>query len=228
MINKYKLITLVFITIFTQIICGCSGKDSKLGEVSKTDGANLLSFDISNDYEDTVYNHENTFDENCNNQALDVNESSANRKILVYVCGYVKAPGVYELAMGSRVVDALEKAGGFLEDANTVYINLARELKDGEQIYFPSVYEDASSILATEFENSSGESLENKSDFPININLADFETLCLIPGIGNTKAEAIIAYRQANGSFSDSQEIMNVSGIGESTYNNIKYYICTN
>ena len=135
--------------------------------------------------------------------------------IKVYICGCVLNPGVYELPEGSRICDGLDAAGGFSEGADESRINLAGYLHDGDMVFFPEVGEDLPEG-AVEAGNSG----------LININTANAEQLCTLPGIGSSKATAIIKYREENGAFTDISQIMNVSGIGENLYNNIKELIC--
>lgn len=143
-------------------------------------------------------------------ETMDVDDSSL--KIVVYVCGSVKLPGVYELPINSRIVAAIEAAGGFREDAATEAINLAEPLKDGMQVRVSSVNE------VTE-ENLLNERAVNGM---VNINSATEEQLCTLPGIGKSKALSIIAYREENGPFQSTEDIRNVSGIGDSLYAQIE------
>ncbi len=151
----------------------------------------------------------------------------ADEEILVYVCGAVNEPGVYRVPKEGRVTDALELAGGFCEGANRVYVNLAASLRDGEQIYFPFEDEDASEIggKTESGEKPSGDAFGDEGG-PININTADKDALCRIPGIGDSKAAGIIAYREDNGRFYTIEDIKNVTGIGDALFNRIKDYIC--
>ncbi|MBP5252522.1 MAG: helix-hairpin-helix domain-containing protein [Lachnospiraceae bacterium] len=139
--------------------------------------------------------------------------------IVVYVCGCVRNPGVYELPAGSRVCDGLEAAGGFSEGADEKRINLAGMLEDGDMVFFPEVGEElaegASDYITGREEQSATGAL-------ININTAGEQALCTLPGIGSSKAQAIISYREEHGSFKDIKEIMNVNGIGENLFNQIK------
>lgn len=145
--------------------------------------------------------------------------TTANENIYVYVSGYVKTPGVYEVAKESRVVTAIEAAGGFLDEADTSLINLARIVEDGEHIHIYSVNDNVKPQIG---EIKNGES-ENGL---ININTATKDMLITLPGIGSSKAESIIAYRDKNGRFSSCEDIMNVAGIKESAYEKIKDLIC--
>lgn len=126
--------------------------------------------------------------------------------LIVHVCGAVNHPGVVELEAQSRVVDAVNLAGGMTSEADTTYVNLAAKLKDGEKIYIPTVTE--VSAWRTEQENEQF----------ININSADMKELCTLPGIGESKAASIIAYREENGDFQSIEELMEVPGIKESLF----------
>ncbi|MCR5678442.1 MAG: helix-hairpin-helix domain-containing protein [Agathobacter sp.] len=135
-------------------------------------------------------------------------------KIFVYICGAVQKPGVYEMPENARVCDLIRCAGGFCENAKEDYYNQAELLFDGEKVYIPA--EDEFIQNESEVSTDSGK---------VNINLADSTELMTIPGIGATKAAAIVAYREANGKFQHIEDIVNVSGIGDSTYQNMKDYI---
>lgn len=145
-------------------------------------------------------------------------DSEDKTTICVYVCGAVAQEGVYELPDGSRLADALESAGGYAENAVHGYLNLAEPLVDGERIYFPYLDEEESLDMASGDHSESGSGL-------VNINTAGADELKTLSGIGDSRAADIIAYREANGSFGSIEDIMNVSGIGESIFNKIKPYI---
>ena len=140
----------------------------------------------------------------------------------VHVAGAVVRPGVYTLEKGSRVTDAVEAAGGFVVEADQNAINLAAFLEDGERLDIPYVAgfvpeESQGFVVVTEGTPSplAGEEL-------ININTASIEELDKLPGIGETTAIRIIDYRTSNGPFATIEDIVNVSGIGTATYEEIK------
>jgi len=172
--------------------------------------------------------------ENSDNEAE--NEESF-RPLVVYVCGQVNKPGVYELNEGSRVIDAIMAAGGYTENACSEYLNLACLIGDGQKVYVPSFEEVESGVMSTGSGaqetitdgnggvGSSASSGQNASGL-ININTATKEELMTLPGIGESKAEKIIAYREANGKFKKPEDIMQISGIKEGLYNKIKDKIC--
>ena len=132
--------------------------------------------------------------------------------IYVYICGAVSIPGVYELEAGSRIVAAVEAAGGFLPDAATEAVNLAELLQDGMQITVPTK-EEASAVMQKKAREEAG---------LINLNTATAEELCTLSGIGEAKAEAILAYRTEIGVFISIEQLKEVTGIGESLFNQIK------
>ncbi len=135
--------------------------------------------------------------------------------IYVHVCGAVKNPGVVMLPEGSRGQDALEAAGGFAEDAAKEAVNLAAVLSDGMRLYFPTPEE------ALEAESEA----QDRDAGLVDINTAGVELLCTLPGIGETRAGAIVAYREEHGDFGSAEEIMRVSGIKEGAFNKIRNLI---
>jgi len=139
--------------------------------------------------------------------------------IAVDVSGAVKSPGVYFLEIGSRVEDAIEAAGGFLPEAFTESINLAAPLSDGSKVLVP-IY--PGNTPPDQIGQENQDSVEDTTSFPININTANKETLMLLPGIGEIKAQAIIDYRTQNGPFTELEQIQEVSGIGPVTFENLK------
>lgn len=137
----------------------------------------------------------------------------------VYVCGCVLRPGVYFLSSENRVCDAIECAGGITEDASVNYWNLAQKIEDGMKIYIPTTEE------ALSMEPQEGTMNTSKSEGKININTADKDELMKLPGIGSTRADRIISYRTEHGNFSDIKDLMNVSGIKGTIYQEIEDYI---
>ncbi len=136
-------------------------------------------------------------------------------EILVHVCGAVKVPGVYKLNEGARVYQAVEAAGGFLDTAESKAVNLAGMLSDGQQLWIPVIGETVTDSLSVT------DSLK-ETDSRISINRATKEELMKLPGIGESRAEAIIAYRTEHGAFSKPEDIMLVSGIKEAAYAKLK------
>lgn len=144
--------------------------------------------------------------------------SSYDESVVVYVTGAVVHPGVYEVGGNMRISDAIEAAGGFKNNAAADYLNLAAQLSDGEKITVPTKKE----AKALNKDDDSDES------HLVNINTAAKEELMTLPGIGESKADAIIAYRQENGGYRNIEELMQISGIKEGVYSKISEYITVN
>lgn len=162
--------------------------------------------------------------EDVNIDIVETKIDTVSKEIVVYVCGEVMSPGVYELTEGSRIYQLIDMAGGFTLDASTDYLNQADILRDGTKIYVPTK-EEAINMPPEISESLSGygDAYENGL---ININTASKEELMRLAGVGESKAMAIISYRQENGKFNSTQDIMQISGIKEGLYNKIKDYIC--
>lgn len=157
--------------------------------------------------------------------------------IYVDVCGAVANPGVFQLAAGSRVFQAIEAAGGYLPEAALTCVNRAGVLTDGQQLYIPTQEEmERQGLDPAEMAGASdgqmngsagtgqntGMTAQVQQDNRININTADEAQLTTLTGIGATRAQAIIAYREENGPFAAIEDIMNVQGIKEGTFAKIK------
>lgn len=145
-------------------------------------------------------------------------EKIENETIKVYVTGEVKNQGVIELEQGSRIVDAIEKAGGQTEEANLKNVNLAYELEDGQKIYIPNKSEENTN----EITDDGVTEIDSKENDTININKANEKELQELNGIGESLASSIIKYREDNGKFKNIEDLKNVPGIGESKFSNIK------
>ncbi len=156
--------------------------------------------------------------------------ATEEEKLFVHVCGQVLRPGVYELPAGSRVWDAVEAAGGFLEEAARDSINLASELEDGAKVVIPSreeASEDPYGLLEDGWyqEAQAAESEKDGQPGLVDINRATVAELQTVPGIGEVRAQDIVAYREAYGPFANVEDIMQVSGIKEGLFAKIKDYI---
>ena len=132
--------------------------------------------------------------------------------IYVHVCGAVKSPGLYEFPEGTRAWDAILAAGGFAQEAQEDYLNLAAVLKDGQKLYVPKQGETVS-------EEAGGQGDR------IDLNAADAKALCTLPGIGETRAQAILKYRKEHGNFEKTEDLMKVPGIKEGLYEQIKEFV---
>ncbi|MCR5793161.1 MAG: helix-hairpin-helix domain-containing protein [Lachnospiraceae bacterium] len=149
--------------------------------------------------------------------------ADTNSTLAVYVCGHVRQPGVYYLPRGSRVTDAVLKAGGFTKDASLILLNLATVLEDGQQIYVPSKKEEEGSKPDGVGMNPSG---ATGGEGLVNLNSATKEELMTLPGIGESKADSILSYRENNGRFQQTEELMNIPGIKQGVFDKIKDKIC--
>ena len=145
------------------------------------------------------------------------NKKISTEVITVDISGMVRKPGVYTLSKGSRLNDVVQMAGGLLDDADINVINRAEKVQDAQKIYIPKIGEED----LDSFGSSEGSGPEEKNGL-ININNADSETLQKIKGVGPATAEKIIEYRKANGKFRTVEDLKNVSGIGEKTFEKIK------
>ena len=169
-------------------------------------------------------------------EAKEINKEN-EETIVVHISGAVEQEGIVELKVNSRVADAIEKAGGLKDDANTNDINLAYVLEDGMKIYIPNKQETEEKQTITKEsgvieENTAQETTQktsqttvnktNSNTKKVNINTALQTELETLPGIGPSIATKIITYRKENGGFKTIKDIKEVSGIGESKFNNIK------
>ena len=140
--------------------------------------------------------------------------------ITVDVKGAVKSPGIYDLPVGSRVHDAVQKAGGLTEEADSKSINLAQKVSDETLVYVPSKGEEAASQQA-----ASGTTPSSSKEKKVNLNKASLEELKQVKGLGGKRAQDIIDHREANGKFKSVDELKKVSGIGAKTIEKLKDYV---
>lgn len=162
--------------------------------------------------------------------ASETEEESGRRSgmILIHICGAVERSGVYEIPEDGRIVDAVNAAGGFSPEAAPDYINMAQKLCDGSKIIIPTMDEVAESPYGTSVlvtEPGAAES-PDPGDRKVNINTADAEELTSLPGVGRTRAEAIVRYRSREGAFTCAEDLTKVPGIGESIFRNLRDQVC--
>ncbi|MDY5287015.1 MAG: helix-hairpin-helix domain-containing protein [Lentihominibacter sp.] len=164
--------------------------------------------------------------EEANAQAEEATVSTEETAAMIYVDvgGEVKDPSVVELPDGSRVTDAITAAGGLTEQADLTDINRAAFVSDGEKIYIPSQVSELEDDGLSVGEGGGGGTAKS-SDGRININTADSTQLQELTGVGPATAEKIIDYRKQNGRFQSIEDIKNVSGIGDKTYEKLKDHI---
>ena len=163
--------------------------------------------------------------------------SEETKTLVVHICGAVSAPGVYELPAGSRIIDAVEAGGGFLPEADEACCNLAEEIVDGCQIYIMTKSESCAdgqtekkagiqtspdSDMQTTDRNVRSNSTPALENGLVNLNTADVAALMTLPGIGESRAKAIISYREQHGAFAQIEDIMKISGIKQAAFSKIK------
>ena len=163
--------------------------------------------------------------------------SEEAKTLVVHICGAVSAPGVYELPAGSRIIDAVEAGGGFLPEADEACCNLAEEIVDGCQIYIMTKSESCAdgqtekkagiqtspdSDMQTTDRNVRSNSTTALENGLVNLNTADVAALMTLPGIGESRAKAIISYREQHGAFAQIEDIMKISGIKQAAFSKIK------
>jgi len=159
--------------------------------------------------------------ESDNEQEVAVEEPPS--EMMVDVKGAVQNPGVYTMPVNSRVVDAIDKAGGMNTEAEQNAVNLAQIVEDQMVIYVPT--EDEATQNGTVGVMTGQTNNEENNTDTIDINSAEKEALMTLNGIGSSKADNIITYREENGNFQTIEDIKNVSGIGEATFDNLKDFI---
>ena len=138
--------------------------------------------------------------------------------ITVDVKGAVKSPGIYDLPVGSRINDAVQKAGGLTDNADSKSINLAQKISDEALVYVPTKEE----ATSQETQSSASNTKENKK---VNLNKASLEELKQVKGLGGKRAQDIIDHRETNGKFKSVDDLKKVSGIGPKTVEKLKEYV---
>ena len=151
---------------------------------------------------------------------------SSQEKIMVDVKGAVRQAGVYELPVGSRVYDAVQKAGGMTDEANSQSVNLAQKLEDESIVYVAKNGEEVAPVAsASASAGTTGDGEKQSKDGKVNLNTATEAELQTISGIGQKRAQDIIAYREEKGKFQSVDELKNVSGIGQKTLEKLKEHV---
>ena len=168
---------------------------------------------------------------NLQAEVADVSKDSSTEKevkeepveqdlITVDVKGAVKSPGIYDLPVGSRVNDVVQKAGGLTEQADSKSLNLAQKVSDEALVYVPSKGEEVAGQQA-----GSGTASSTSKEKKVNLNKASLEELKQVKGLGGKRAQDIIDHREANGKFKSVDELKKVSGIGAKTIEKLKDYV---
>ena len=237
-IAKYKrsLVTvtgLILSLLFLSLFASCKSRDDGLVAVYEDE---TVASDLSDDVTDgeTEREGESVTESESETETVTLQvddgsidtDSAVIKDIKVYVCGAVQRPDVYEISADSRIVDAVSAAGGFAIDAYPEAMNLAETVSDGSRIYVPTKEEvDALAVVYSDTGSESGDTTSDSTG-RVNINTATLEELTTLPGIGDTRARAIIDYREQNGAFGNIEDIMQVTGIKEKSFSKIKDSIC--
>ena len=241
--------------LFLTGLTGCKSREAEfLMEGIQEAQADKTSDDRKTDESEiSASDNDKSYNRDLNNSDVDSNVAVSDKEsettlntekqsemIYVDVCGAVENPGVFELAAGSRVFQAIEAAGGYLPEAVQNCVNRASVLTDGQQLYIltqeemeqqglnPAELVNGSDVSGGDTAGNTGAGMSadmastGQQDNRININTADEAQLTTLNGIGATRAQAIIAYREENGPFASIEEIMNVQGIKEGTFAKIK------
>lgn len=222
--HKKKILTAAAFLIAAGLVFGLTGSREKNSfadslEISQDapggSGGNREPGEKAEDENDSVP------EKNTPEDRRDV-ENSEKSGIYVYICGEVITPGVYELSEDSRIDEAVDAAGGFTENAARECVNLASKVSDGMQITIYS-REEAASLPADSASvgGNAGKSGTSGSGL-VNLNTATKEELMTLKGIGESKAEDIIRYREKSGGFKKIEDIMKISGIKEAGFQKIK------
>lgn len=155
------------------------------------------------------------------NDAQSVVQQPSSLLIVVHVAGEVRSPGVYELSIGSRIIDAVNAAGGFTARADDEVINLATPVVDSSQIYIPakgSVQHQSFARPQPGMNVAAATNAQESSNGLVNINRATAAELEKLPGVGPSTAQAIIDYRNSHGPFASPEDLLNVKGIGPAKF----------
>ncbi|WP_246027554.1 helix-hairpin-helix domain-containing protein [Lysinibacillus antri] len=161
--------------------------------------------------------------EQLNSEVTKEVEEPTNSPVMVDVKGAVHFPGVYELTTEDRVIDAIQLAGGYIEEADTKMINHAQKLVDEMVLYIPKKGEDVETIPNGQVAVATNN--QHATSSLIDINSADESQLTTLPGIGPSKAQAIISYREESGAFKSIEDLKKVTGIGDKTFERLREFI---
>lgn len=225
--NKIKIILIVLFVLMAGILYSCSNsKNSGIIDLDKTDtsktdgnlpGSNLIDSNLIGG--DKSPNHDNPVQGDTSKEPF----NEGQNLIYIHICGAVNKPDVYEVEEGTRLYELVKVAGGLTSDAAGDYINQASIVEDGQQVYIPTNEEledsNFTSPIASLIEEANGK---------VNINKASKEELMTLSGIGESKANTIIEYRQKYGDFKRIEDIMNINGIKGAAFNKISEFITVN
>lgn len=220
---KKRISCIIMACLVISLMTGCGKKLELISElIPESEGLYT---------EEEGIKEEETEEEKAEGQETDV--GAEPETIFVHVCGAVNKPGVYEMPAESRIYEAVAAAGGFRADAAQDYLNMAYILEDGTKLEVPTVeeiaeLEESEGALDKRVPAEMAKSVETvgagtgEDANLVNINTAGVAELCGLSGIGESRAEAILEYREKNGKFQKKEDIMQVSGIGQKMFEKIK------
>lgn len=223
--RKAKSGTMLFALAVIVLLAGCgkkAGAELLLDEVAKTAETERIGDGLT---QETTEQNKADEPEQKAEDRIQESMDALEDFCYVHICGAVVRPGVYKLAGGSRIYEAVELAGGFTAEAAESYVNQAGMITDGMKVVIPSVKEakewniqDTQAGITLDGSEGTRYSTQQK----VNLNTASVEELCTLTGIGESRAGSIIAYREQHGGFSAIEEIMQVEGIKEGAFAKIK------
>ncbi len=214
--RKKRISVVIMISILLAVIPGCSREKhaDTLEEVQQSENSE------SSDSPDKTNGEEDDTEQTADTESV---QKAVNEGVIyVFVCGQVASPGVYELPEGSRICQVINAAGGMLDTASEDWVNQAEIAEDGQKIYVPSKEEADMMQDGQQTGQMQDASSAEGTDGKVHLNSASREELMTLTGIGEKRADAIIRYRESNGGFQSVDELMQVEGIKEGTYNKIK------
>lgn len=222
---KIRILGIIAVIILAAVLGVRSHEKKEAAIILESLGPETADDDGTGVDEATVVDTVSVSDDEIAGTVVDsVDKAAGALEIAVHVCGCVNNPGVYTLCAGARINDAVAAAGGFTPEADVNYLNLAGFLQDGVKVYVPSV--DETKDLAGEGADVVSSGMigigADVDDGLVNINTATRDELMTLPGVGESKANAIIKYREENGGFETISQIMNISGIKDGLFNKIK------
>lgn len=220
--NNCKKIRVVIMIGVMLTFVACGGKETMLLEEE-----DLVSIEgLPEEDAASEKTFEDSLQEGGETDTAEISQEQVEPSTLfVHICGEVMYPGVYELPKNSRIFEAVEAAGGFTDEASQSYVNLAQMLADGCRIEIPALGKEPTADDVWIDGAGIAEAGVSQGTL-VNINTATKTELCLLPGIGESRADAIISYREKNNGFTKIEDIMKVEGIKEGMFEKMKDKIC--
>lgn len=201
-----------FLLLAILFACGCAGREqAQFQEIEMEDTK-------SDEVSETPQENQKEIEDTSSTEGPEHAKSEEASGLFVHICGAVKNPGVYEMSSGSRIYEGIQKAGGMTAEASADALNQAELLQDGQRIYVPTREEAKQPQWGAPDANADPGTAEGK----INLNTAAKEELMTLSGIGESKADSIIRYREENGGFQSIDDVTQIEGIKEGVFRKIK------